>query len=320
MLRPGSGPQQPSQQVPQQQQVAAAAGASVSAALALLNDHQQNSLQPWVPASQAQVPLQQRLRPILPPAQGHNMSPIMPSRQAAALAQSNRPLTRSSLDVDASILCPHQLTSMAATVLWDMSRDTGSRMLIDRANPEPGGQRVLIQGPPDVRERAKLHFRAWLSVQTGDQAPDIGMPLDFPPGMPPGPYFQLGGLPLGMPPGFPPPLGAPANFAPGMNVPDAFPPGMAAPPNPGPLPAGFPPVDFPPAGDAWTDSDRCFDYANAVRASPISGLPPGDGMMPIGPVTGDPYVIDLESDDEPAVVAPLGVLVPEGFGVTWDEL
>jgi hypothetical protein len=92
---------------------------------------------------------------------------------------------------------------------------------LDAVHPEPGGQRVLIQGSQEAQERAKMHFRAWLSVQTGSQGP--GPPDFLPEGFPPD------GFPLGM--SFPPDGFPPSGVPPPINSPPhGFPPGMAPPP------------------------------------------------------------------------------------------
>jgi hypothetical protein len=226
---------------------------------------------PWAQARPQQMPLQTHLRPNVHP-QMVNQSMWQPS--GGALPSNGLPprpsLVRGAPDVDDSVLCPLELSALAATVVAEMSRETGARIIIDSSNAEPGGQRLLIQGQPHVRERAKLHFRAWLNVQTGMAAP----------GMSPGTSPDMGFPPEGFPP-------------------SGFPPGMPS------VPDGFPPSGFPPG------------MAPATGMPPV-GHPPGLPMQQTSflPSTA-PAVIDLE-DPASAVIAPPGM--PEGFGVTWDEL
>lgn len=188
---------------------------------------------PWRPASwQAHAPLQPRLRPNVPfkmpppsPATGSfgSRPPWAAAPRIAAPGNNSSQsfATSSRHDVDGSILCPHALVALVGTVLSQMSHETGARISLDAVHPEPGGQRVLIQGSQEAQERAKMHFRAWLSVQTGSQGP--GPPDFLPEGFPPD------GFPLGM--SFPPDGFPPSGVPPPINSPpNGFPPGMAPPP------------------------------------------------------------------------------------------
>merc|ERR1712066_955387 len=91
------------------------------------------------------------------------------------------------------------------------------------AHAEPGGSRIMIQGSPDTRERAKLHFRAWLSVQSGSFAPEMDL---LPDGFPPEGFPPEGFPPEGFPPDFPPDGFPPSGFPPRME--GAVPTGLSA--------------------------------------------------------------------------------------------
>merc|ERR1711972_996735 len=157
---------------------------------------------------------------------------------------------------------------------------------------EPGGQRILIHGTPEARERAKMHFRAWISVQSGSQGPGPPPEMDF------------------LPEGFPP---------------DGFPPSMDFPPD------GFPPVGFPPGFENGGQAAFPLLSSSQHGALSPSGIA-GNGYPPemAPPQRQDPSSVPSpsfasQSPQASHVAAPpLDVFappgMPQGFGVSWDEL
>lgn len=271
---------------------------------------------PWAPALRPPgghpAPLQPRMWAAAPAAQ---MAPTGPSsgssvfsaRRAHGLSSVSLPprvhVVRGHPDVDESIMCPLHLTALAESVLYEMVRDTGARMCVDHASCEAGGQRVLIQGPQEVRERAKLHFRAWLSVQMGTDAPEGPPGGGFPPGM---------GFPPGFRPHAPPGMGLPPEGFP----PTAFPPGAGCPPGMSTAP-GFPPDAFPASGfpPGMAQAPGGFPPPNFRPSTVNAAASVSHGTVPPAFPSGGPaVVIDLEEEE----VAPTGM--PQDFGVTWDEL
>merc|ERR1712187_614069 len=137
--------------------------------------------------------------------------------------------------------------------LEEISQDCGARVLLGDADAS-GSRQFLVIGPPESLDRARMHIRAWLAVNSGagegfPPIPDATLSDGFPPGM--------DGFPPGMD-GFPPGMDV---FPPGM---DGFPPGMDG----NDMPLGFPP-----------DMD-----CNGGEL-PASGFPPGfpAGMPPFIP-------------------------------------
>lgn len=146
-------------------------------------------------------------------------------------------------NIDDSISCPLELVmrlrNESSWVLQEMSEDTGAQVNLSGLS-SPEGKRFIIAGPPEARERAKLHVRAWLDVNMRS----IGLLERAHTGA------ETSSAPL------PPPWFAPTVSSNGSNcgslaqtpvVPSGFPPGMDIPPTGFP-PAGFPPGMGPPEG------------------------------------------------------------------------
>mmetsp|Transcript_22448 Transcript_22448/g.34873 ORF Transcript_22448/g.34873 Transcript_22448/m.34873 type:complete len:647 (-) Transcript_22448:19-1959(-) len=219
---------------------------------------------PWRPW-QPQAPLQPNMRPMVKmPAT--TVAPWGATASTGSSYSSSAPLTRGSPDVDNTLLCPTGLTALASTVLREMSQETGARISLSNAL-EPGGQRVLIHGTRESRERAKLHFRAWLSVQSGTTEEDVDFSLGA--GFPPQGFPPSGFPPSGFPPmGFPPSMGkGPAGIRPN----NSFPPSMGS--------GILPPNGFPPDSSSTSLGSQVFQPPITqpnVIAPP--GMPAGFGV------------------------------------------
>lgn len=128
-----------------------------------------------------------------------------------------------------TIACPRVLAQQlwqGPHVLREMSQETGAHVSVNDCADGDGGPYFLLAGPPEAREMAKMHVRAWLDVNSRPWLPG-GPPsppqssfqpsapwtdASFPPGFPPFPGLPTGLPPAGFPPGFaPPPFQAPAS-------------------------------------------------------------------------------------------------------------
>lgn len=182
-------------------------------------------LRPQTPL-RPQLPLQSKSQPLQQPwRQNSQTAPVI-----LQLGES----------IDESIACPPHLVPELegdSSILAEIGLETGARIDLTELISEDE-RRFRIVGTSEVKEKAKLHVRAWIDVSCDDgtsvpphfftRSPPTVFPDGFPPGMPP----------AGFPPGIPP-----AGFPPGM-PPTGFPPGMH-----GIHPAGFPP-GMPPVGFA----------------------------------------------------------------------
>merc|ERR1712187_98686 len=161
--------------------------------------------------------------------------------------------------------------------LEEISQDCGARVLLGDADAS-GSRQFLVIGPPESLDRARMHIRAWLAVNSGagegfPPIPDATLSDGFPPGM--------DGFPPGMD-GFPPGMDGLAmhGFPPGMDgaemMPSGFPPGMDC--NGGePPPCGFPPA-FPPGlppivHDAYDSGGMASAMGVAPESAGFVGLP-----------------------------------------------
>lgn len=244
------------------------------------------------------------------------------------------PIVRGAPDVDDSLLCPQEMISrlVSGGVLAEMSRDTGARMCVDVTSTEVGGKCVLVAGTAEAREKAKLHFRMWLDVNMGSTAPSSWSgavpPRD---GFVPGGFPSDGFPPDGFPPdGFPPDGFLPDGFPPAGAMAGSFPPlgdfsSEALPPRGGFMPpgAGFPPgLGRPPPSGLPPGLQPSPAIVSPPPPASVSTPPPASVSTP-PPLRSPPQeVICIDDDDDPPagekVCAPPGM--PDGFGVTWDEL
>eukprot|EP00931_Biecheleriopsis_adriatica_P088500 TRINITY_DN62805_c0_g1_i1.p1 TRINITY_DN62805_c0_g1~~TRINITY_DN62805_c0_g1_i1.p1 ORF type:complete len:681 (-),score=156.17 TRINITY_DN62805_c0_g1_i1:63-2084(-) len=187
-------------------------------------------------------------------------------------------------DADISIACPRRLTqrlfSNGKSVLYDIGRETATRVWLHQRPDSEGGPCFAVTGSLEGREKAKLHLRAWLDVNSGgiSGAPALQSP----------PWQQQSTGGGSVPPAGFPPAGFPPGFPPGMDssVPDGFPPGF-------PPASGFPPAGFPPSFPPGMGAGRPSWMSEAP--APAAAFPAGQG---VGPPSPPQMVMSAEAYDE----------------------
>merc|ERR1712048_392654 len=145
--------------------------------------------------------------------------------------------------------------------MGEISQDCGARVVLGDASAS-GSRQFLVIGPIEALDRARMHIRAWLAVNSGvtegfsPHIPDAALPEGFPPGM--------DGLAMH---GFPPGMDG------GEMMPSGFPPGMEC--NGGePPPCGFPPAFPPGLPPIVHDVYECGGFP------PLQGMAPAMGVAP----------------------------------------